>query len=100
MWLWFEQRHGWLLKSNNYMKTPDRDLLVLMKDEFATSQFMEQELEQLNNLLFQFETIDNFCIAHEVFDMNKYQTIRKHKILKRVARQQELKPFQFLCNKN
>ncbi len=82
------------------MKTPDRDLLVLMKDEFATAQFMEHELEQLNNLLFHYETMDNFCVAHEVFDMNKYRTVRKHKIIKRIARQQELKPFQFLCNKN
>ena len=82
------------------MKTPDRDLLVLMKDEFATEQFMEQELEQLNSLLFHYETMDNFCIAHEVFDVNKYKIIRKSKTIQRIARQQELKPFQFLCNKN
>jgi hypothetical protein len=82
------------------MKTPDRDLLVLMKDEFATEQFMEQELEQLNSLLFHYETMDNFCVAHEVFDINKYKIIRKSRIIQRIARQQELKPFQFLCNKN
>jgi hypothetical protein len=82
------------------MKTPDRDLLVLMKDEFATEQFMEQELEQLNSLLFHYETVDNFCIAHEVFDINKYKIIRKSKSIQRIARQQELRPFQFLCNKN
>ena len=67
------------------MKTPDRDLLVLMKDEFATEQFMEQELEQLNSLLFHYETMDNFCIAHEVFDINKYKTIRKPKIIQRIG---------------
>jgi len=82
------------------MKTPDRDLLVLMKDEYATEQFMEQELEQLNSLLFHYETMTNFCTAHEVFDINKYKIIRKSKMIQRIARQQELKPFQFLCNKN
>ncbi|PWT75351.1 MAG: hypothetical protein C5B59_09175 [Bacteroidetes bacterium] len=82
------------------MKAPDRDLLVLMKDEFATQQFMEQELEQLNNLLFHYETMDNFCTAHEIFDVNKFRIVRKQKQIQKIARQQELKPFQFLCNKN
>jgi hypothetical protein len=82
------------------MKTPNRDLLVLVKDEFANEQFMEQELEQLNDLLFHYETMDNFCTAHEVFDMNKYKIIRKHNPLRQIARLPELKPFQFLCNKN
>lgn len=82
------------------MKAPDRDLLVLMKDEFATEKFMEKELEQLNNLLFLYETMDNFCTAHEIFDVNKFRIVRKHKLIQRIARHQELKPFQFLCNKN
>ena len=99
MRLRFKQRHGWLLKSNR-MKTLNRDLLVLVKDEFATEQFMEQELEQLNDLLFHYETVDTFCVAHEVFDMNKYKILRKQSVLQQIARLQRLKPFQFLCNKN
>jgi hypothetical protein len=82
------------------MKTPNRDLLVLVKDEYASERFMEQELEQLNDLLFLYETIDNFCVAHEVFDMNKYKIVRNQKSLRQIARLQELKSFQFLCNKN
>ncbi|HTQ28880.1 MAG TPA: hypothetical protein VMI35_12150 [Puia sp.] len=82
------------------MKTPNRDLLVLVKDEFASEQFMEQELEQLNDLLFHYETMDSFSTAHEVFDMNKYRIIRKQKMLCEIARLSELKPFVFLCNKN
>jgi hypothetical protein len=82
------------------MKTPNRDLLVLVKDEYASERFMEQELEQLNDLLFHCETIDNFCIAHEVFDMNKSRIVRHSKPLRHIARQQEMKSFQFLCNKN
>jgi hypothetical protein len=82
------------------MKTPDRDLLVLMKDEFVTEQFMACELEKLNNLLYRYETPENFCAAHEVFDINSYKILRSTRYIQRVVRQQELKPFQFLCNKN
>jgi hypothetical protein len=82
------------------MKTPDRDLLVLMKDEFVTEQFMAYELEKLNDLLYRYETLENFCSAQEVFDINKYKILRGSRNIQRVARQQELKPFQFLCNKN
>jgi hypothetical protein len=82
------------------MKTPNRDLLVLVKDEFANEQFMEQELEQLNELLFHYETMDSFCTAHEVFDINRYKIIRQHSPLCQIARRQELKPFQFLINRN
>ncbi len=82
------------------MKTPNRDLLVLVKNEYANEQFMEQELEQLNDLLFHYETMNNFCLAHEVFDMNKSRIIQKPRSIQQIARQHELKPFQFICNKN
>jgi len=82
------------------MKTPDRDLLVLVKDEYMNEKFMEQELEQLNEMLFHFETIEKFCVVHEIFDMNKYKVITKPNLMQQVIRQRELKPFQFICNKN
>ncbi len=61
------------------MKTPNRDLLVLVKDDRLDKDAIEFELEQLNQLLFVFETVDNFCVAHEVFDMNKYKIIHNAK---------------------
>ena len=82
------------------MKTPNRDLLVLVKDEFPSELSIEYELEQLNEILFRTETIENFCIANEVFDLNRYMIIEDHKRLVRIFGQQELKPFQFICNKN
>jgi len=82
------------------MKTPNRDLLVLVKDEYVNEKFIEQELEQLNDLLFHYETMDIFCLAHEVFDINKYKIIRKSPAMQQIIRQKELKPFQFICNKN
>jgi hypothetical protein len=82
------------------MKTPNRDLLVLVKDEFASEKFMEQELEQLNEMLFHFETMDNFCSAHELFDINRLKISRNNQYLRQIARIQKLRPFQFLCNRN
>ena len=99
MWLRCDQRYGWLLKSN-YMKASNRDLLVLLKNDYTSDQFMEQEVELLNDLLFQFETLENFCHAHEVFDLNKFRIIHRQQIIHQISRQRVLRPFQFLCNKN
>lgn len=82
------------------MKTSNRDLLVLIRDEFSNSLSIKYELEQLNEILFRTETVENFCIANEVLDLNKYATIKDRKKLVRIFNQQELKPFQFICNKN
>jgi predicted Zn-dependent protease with MMP-like domain len=82
------------------MKTCNRDLLVLVKDEHMNERSMELELEQLNDLLFQFETIDSFCVAHEVFDINKHKTLYRRAIMQKIVREKELKPFIFICNKN
>lgn len=82
------------------MKTPDRDLLVLVKDEYMNEKFIENELEQLNEMLFQYETIEKFCAVHEIFDLNKYKIISKPQLMQQLIRQTELKPFQFIFNKN
>lgn len=84
------------------MKTPNRDLLVLLKDDECTNDDLsiEQELEQLNELLFQTETMENFCVASEVVDLNKFLFIEDPKKLVGIFNQQELKPFQFIINKN
>ena len=82
------------------MKTPNRDLLVLVKDEFDSEHSMEVELEKLNRLLFQFETLDTISVAHEIFDLNIGKIIEQTKQVSAVLNQKKLKPFQFACNKN
>ena len=82
------------------MKTSNRDLLVLVKDEEMNEQSMEFELEQLNDLLFHFETIESFCIAHEVFDINRHKILYRKEKMQKIIREKELKPFIFICNKN
>ena len=75
-------------------------MLVLVKDEHMNEKSMERELEQLNNLLFHFETIETFCTAHEIFDINRHKTLHRLTSIQRIVRQKELKPFFFICNKN
>jgi hypothetical protein len=82
------------------MKASDRDLLVLVKGEYMNDKFMEDELEQLNNLLFHYETIEKFCIAHEVFDVRKYKVVTESRGIQKILKQKQEKPFQFICNKN
>lgn len=82
------------------MKTSNRDLLVLVKDEFMNQYQIEMELEQLNSLLFRLETIDSFCVAHEIFDVTKHKVVMNRKKIAQIVHQPELKAFQFICNKN
>ena len=72
------------------MKMPNRDLLVLVKDEFLN----KEEIE------FRFETMDNFCLAHEAFDLNRYKVLHSFKTIQKLINQKEQKPFVFICNKN
>jgi len=82
------------------MKACNRDLLVLVKDEQMNEKSMERELEQLNDLLFRFETMDSFCAAHEIFDINRHKTLCRRDNIQRIIREKELRPFYFICNKN
>ena len=75
-------------------------MLVLFKDEFKNEQAIEIELEKLNDLLHSTETIENYCIAYEVIDVNKYKIYHQRKKIVEVIMQEKLKPFQFICNKN
>jgi hypothetical protein len=82
------------------MKACNRDLLVLVKDDNMNEKSMERELELLNELLFRFETVESFCAAHEIFDINRHKTLFKRDHIQRIIREKELKPFFFICNKN
>ena len=82
------------------MKNSNRDLLVLVKDAYTNNEAMQFELQQLNMLLVNFETLESFCIAHEVFDIQKYRVLKKKSQLQKIIEKETLKPFVFICNKN
>ena len=82
------------------MKNANRDLLVLVKDAYTNKEAMQYELQQLNMLLVNFETLESFCIAHEVFDIQKFRVLTKRSQLQKIIEKDTLKPFMFICNKN
>ena len=51
------------------MNTPNRDLLVLTGKTIMSQQQLDQEVQMLNNLLYQVENFNAFCIANEVIDI-------------------------------
>ena len=82
------------------MKSPNRDLLVLLKDEYMSEHAIEREVERLNALLFTVESFDNISVAHEMIDLNKYKIFQERKMIMQALREKELKPFVFLFNMN
>ena len=82
------------------MNNPNRDLLVLFNHEIMTQKAIEHEVEQLHQLLYAIEGIENLIITHEIIDLNKYKIINSDPKLRKLIRQRELKPFVFLNCKN
>ncbi len=82
------------------MNNPNRDLLVLFNHEIMTPKAIEHEVEQLHQLLYTIEGIENLIVAHEILDLNKYRVINNALQLRKIIRQREPKPFVFLNCKN
>ena len=78
--------------------SPDRDLLVLLKNEFMSQQAIEQEVECLNEILLQTESPFEFCKAHELVKRN--HITQKTSTLLAAFRNVQLKPFWFLISRN
>ncbi|MEO6134467.1 MAG: hypothetical protein ABIP35_04905 [Ginsengibacter sp.] len=77
----------------------NRDLLVLFKEE-SNPKAIEHEVEQLHELLFSVEKMENLIVAYEVINVNKYKIFSDKKIIVDTLNQKDLKPFVFLNNKN
>jgi hypothetical protein len=92
-------KKAWLaIKNNDGMKTPNRDIIVLLRHENMNEQALEQAVECLHSILQQTETRENFCIAHEL--VNRNGITQKFKKILAAVRYADLKPFQFLICKN
>lgn len=82
------------------MNPRNRDLLVLTKKEMLNQQELEHEIELLNDLFHLVESSNAFCIANEVIDINRYKVISKSNKVRQILREQKLRPFVFISNKN
>ncbi len=81
-------------------KHQQRDLLVLLNNEFRSRSAIEQEVEWLHDVLFHVESIENFCIAHELIHVNKNKVYQEHHKIRREVQRKKETPFVFLNNKN
>lgn len=82
------------------MRSLSRDLLLLSKNASIDKKEMELEVEKLNKILMQVESMDNFCVVNEIIDINSYKIIQNPVKIERIIRHKKLKAFQFINNKN
>lgn len=82
------------------MKSTNRDMLVLVKDEKMGSDSIMLEMERIGKMLISVETRESMCIAHEVIDINRNKKITSTHGVDRVLQEKNLKPFIFIFNKN
>ncbi len=82
------------------MNPRNRDLLVLTKKELMNQQELEHEIERLNDLFYVVENSNALCIANEIIDINRYRVISKIQQVRQILKEQQLKPFVFISNKN
>jgi hypothetical protein len=80
------------------MQYGKRDLLVLLKPDAENPSALDGQLACIHEMLMQVERSDIFCGAHELVARNRI-TRKPRKILKAVSFV-ELRPFEFLINKN
>lgn len=82
------------------MKSTKRDLLVLSKKASTDQREMQLEVEKLHDLLLNAESIENYCTANEIIDIDRYKIIQQPQKIQRIIRKNKMKPFQFINNKN
>jgi hypothetical protein len=81
-------------------KNQHRDLLVLINNEYRSQSAIDHEVEWLHEVLFHVESLDNFCIAHELINVNRHKiTSNLQQIKKEILRKKET-AFVFISNKN
>jgi hypothetical protein len=82
------------------MKRLKRDLILLRKEDQLDHLNIEREVECLNDLLQSVETISSLCKAYELIDMNRYKIYQDTLTITKALKQKDIKPFQFIFNKN
>jgi hypothetical protein len=80
------------------MISPRRDIMVIVRNEFMSQRALESEIKKINSVLFQAESLHQFCISHELVDRNRITS--KENRIQKLFRKTELGPFRFLICKN
>ena len=82
------------------MRKLKRDLILLRKEDQLDELNIEREVVCLDYLLQTVETISSLSRAHELIDMNRYKIYQDTLTVSKALKQKEVKPFQFIINKN
>ncbi|MCX6313194.1 MAG: hypothetical protein NTX08_00505 [Sphingobacteriales bacterium] len=78
------------------MNHPNRDLLLLFNQELMSPRAIQHEVDQLHDLLYSVEAVDNLLPVYEGFDLNKRKIIHKPSLLRPLISESDTKPFVFL----
>ena len=82
------------------MKDMNRDLWLLCKQDYMTQSELDRQVNLLNTLLYHTESWPNFCLAHEILDINRRKIIRKPHLMQGILKEREIKAFVFVNNLN
>ena len=82
------------------MNTANRDLLILSPKEHFTTDRLQKEVDWLHDALAQVENMQQFCIANEVIDINRFKIISDPIKIQIALERRINKPFVFINNKN
>ena len=76
-----------------------RDLIILTKSPLPNVGELEKQVRSLNILLCHIDSIDVFCKANEVIDINRYKIINAPYLIRKIIAD-KMQSFVFLFNKN
>jgi hypothetical protein len=82
------------------MKDMNRDLWLLCKNDHMTQSELDRQVNLLNTLLYHTESWPNFCVAHEILDINRRKIISKPHLMQGILQEREMKAFVFVNNLN
>lgn len=82
------------------MKNVNRDLLVLTKLKLETPLAMKKEVDIIEKILYTVENLRTFCLVNEIIDLNRYKILSKPHLIQKTIRENNIKPFVFIFNKN
>jgi hypothetical protein len=78
----------------------NRDLLIVSKLSNLSHAALQVQVDMLVHILYTAESLPRVCAATEVYDLNRYRTIKDPKKIARYLEATKQKPFVFIGNKN
>lgn len=77
-----------------------RDILLMRREVNSDPELIAREAVFLDQLLQKKEAADDYFISFELLDMNRFKIFRDKLHILKAIKQHNLKPFQFLVNRN